>query len=547
MSATLDTRIDNLVDRGTKLFSDKSSLDSLRQEIAENFYPERASFTRQTYLGEDFASGLQSSYPLLVRRELGDAFSSALRPSELQWFEITVDDDEDLNQESRAWLERATRIQRRAMYDRVTNFVRATKQGDHDFASFGEAVISVEYEPRNVALLYRNWHLRDCAWSEATDGSVGEMHIKWTPTVSEIEKRFPGKLHPSLQEALRKEPGRTVQCRRIVLLADDYQTQVPGRRWPYKWVSVIVDAENKVLLEEVSTRNRGFVVPRWQTVSGSQYAHSPATIIGLPDARLIQAMTLTLLEAGEMAVRPPMLASAEVIREDVQNFAGGITWIDADYDKRKQDVLRQLNEDHSGLPFGMDFADRVQQQLAAVFYLNKLTLPPTEHEMTAYETRERVKEYLRIARPLFEPAEQEYNGGLCDATFDELFWRGAFGALQDIPEQLQGRKTHYKFESPLHEAVERQDAVTFLEGQQMLAEAVQFDPSTRYVTKARKALRDALKAIKYKADWMHDEDDVERMATEMAEQQQAATELAAVGEGAQAAERLGKASAALAP
>jgi hypothetical protein len=42
-------------------------------------------------------------------------------------------------------------------------------------------------------------------------------------------------------------------------------------------------------------------IPRWQTVSGSQYSYSPATVAALPDARLIQAMTFTLLEAGEKA------------------------------------------------------------------------------------------------------------------------------------------------------------------------------------------------------------------------------------------------------
>jgi hypothetical protein len=50
-----------------------------------------------------------------------------------------------------------------------------------------------------------------------------------------------------------------------------------------------------------------YVIPRWQTVSGSQYAYSPATVAALPDARLIQAMTLTFFEAGEKATNPPMV------------------------------------------------------------------------------------------------------------------------------------------------------------------------------------------------------------------------------------------------
>lgn len=540
----MDTRYQTLIARGDKLFIDKAPYDSLCQEIAEHFYPERADFTRTRYLGSDYASRLMSSYPVLVRRELGDSFGATLRPSELSWFETTVEDDEKLSRESKAWLEKASKTQRRAMYDRATNFVRSAKEGDHDYSSFGGTVISSDFNPRSNAMLYRTWHLRDCAWTDGIDGQVNELHINWSPTLAELNKLFPGKLHPTAQEALGKEPNRKIKCRRIVLMAEDYQEG--NQRWPHAWVSIYVDVENQHPLEEVSIRTRGHVVPRWQTVSGSQYPFSPATIVGLADARLIQAMTLTLLEAGEMAVRPPMLATTKIVREDVQLYAGGITWIDAEHDKRKQDVLRPLNGDTRALPFGLDFSETIESRLSAIFYLNKLGLPPADHERTAYEVREIIKEYLRIARPLFEPAENEYNGGLCEATFEELLPRGAFGPLHHIPKELRGRDVRFKFESPLHEAIDRQAAVTLLEGSQLIKEAMDLDGSVRYVPRMRVGVRDALKGIKFRADWMNDDAEVEAAAQAAVAAEQQAQQLATVGEGAMAAERLGKASAALA-
>jgi hypothetical protein len=47
---------------------------------------------------------------------------------------------------------------------------------------------------------------------------------------------------------------------------------------------------------------------------GLAYAYSPATVVALPDARLLQQMTLTLLEAGQKAVDPPLKATSEAIR-----------------------------------------------------------------------------------------------------------------------------------------------------------------------------------------------------------------------------------------
>ena len=66
----------DLAKLGRKLLSDKGSLNSLHQEIAENFYPERADFTQQRWLGQDFAANLMSSYPVIARRDLAEQLST---------------------------------------------------------------------------------------------------------------------------------------------------------------------------------------------------------------------------------------------------------------------------------------------------------------------------------------------------------------------------------------------------------------------------------------------------------------------------------------
>ncbi|MTV47254.1 portal protein, partial [Streptococcus pneumoniae] len=81
---------------------------------------------------------------------------------------------------------------------------------------------------------------------------------------------------------------------------------------------------------------------------GSQYAHSPAVVAALPDARLLQQITAVILEAGEKAITPPMVGVQEAIRGDVAVYAGGITWVDAEYDERLGEVLRPMTSDKSG-------------------------------------------------------------------------------------------------------------------------------------------------------------------------------------------------------
>ena len=88
----MEQRARDIVKIGNKLFDQKHEMDSLWQEIALNFYPERADFTTKRNAGEEFSDHLFSSYPVLARRELGNMLAASLRPRSQKWFSLHVDD-----------------------------------------------------------------------------------------------------------------------------------------------------------------------------------------------------------------------------------------------------------------------------------------------------------------------------------------------------------------------------------------------------------------------------------------------------------------------
>lgn len=527
-----------LFEQGENLFSKRSTLMNLWQEIAENFYPERADFTITRTVGTNFADNLTTSYPLLVRRDLGNYFSFMLRPTDKSWFHMSVPENINQDSDARAWMDYATAIQRRAMYDRATLFIRATKEGDHDFASFGQCVISIELNRDRSNLLYRCWHLRDVAWSENADGKIGSVFRRWKPTARDLVNLFgASKLHAQTVRDAEKDPFKEADCRHMVVEAD----MVDGSfNTPY--VSIYYDVEHNHVIEQIGVYSPIYVIPRWQTVSQSQYAFSPATIAALPDARLLQAMTYTLLEAGEKHTNPPMIAVQEAIRSDVSVYAGGITWVDAAYDERLGEVLRPLTQDKSGMPLGIDMARDSRAMLAEAFYLNKLNLPQRAPEMTAYEVGQRIQQYIRDALPLFEPMELEYNGAICEETFSLLLRNGAFGSPYDLPKSLRGADIQFKFESPLHEAIEREKGNRLLEAEQFVAGAVQLDPSAVFLLDAKTALREVLNGIGVPASWVHTEEEVQAAVDQQNQQVETQQTLANMQQGADAAKTLGEAN-----
>jgi hypothetical protein len=484
------------------LFNGRGQLISLWQEISENFYTERADFTLRRDPGDTFVDNLESSYPLLVRRDLGDQIGMMLRQTNRPWFHMAPSDDGRATNNAKRWLESAEKTMRRAMYDRVSRFTRATKEADHDFAAFGQAVLSVRLGRNGDTLLYRCWHLRDVVWAEDDDGKICLVALRWKPTCRELKRIFGSKVSSKVDQYLtQNKPFEKIDCYHIVIASDLFDAD--SRGMPYQ--SIYYECTHEHELERVPVRNNEYVIPRWQTVSGSQYAYSPASVIALPDGRLLQAMTGTLMETGERLANPPLVATKDAVRSDVQAFSGGITWIDMDYDEKMGPALRELTSDSRGMPVGMEMQRDVRLLLREYFYLNKLSMPQRGPEMTAYEVGQRVQEYIRGALPIFEPMESDYNGQLCEATFNLMAQHGAFGSPLDMPPELQGADFQFRFESPLHDAIEEQKGHKFIEMKSLIAEAVALDQSALALPDVKVALRDALAGIKTPATWIRDE------------------------------------------
>jgi hypothetical protein len=499
-----------------RLFEKKSNLDSLNQEIAELFFPERATFTREMCLGEDFASDLFDSYTVRARRDLGNAFSAMLRPRGQDWFSIRVSGgvNDDLSAHAKAWLEGAATVMRRVFYDQRTRFVRAMKETDQDYAAFGNGVITCEPTRDRGSLLYRNWHPADVAWDEDESGFPCPIVRRDKMTAWQLS-RNPANNLPDRVRTAANDPKKMYDEFDVVhfVMPVDEWANYSDQKVRQSWVSVYVLKEPETLLRVEGTRSKRYIIPRWGTVSGSQYGISPATITMLPDARMLQTLARILMEAGEKAVDPPTIATKGAVLSDINTFAGGTTWIDKVYDERSGVALRTL-EQGGDLRFGTEMLVSVRQALADGFYLNKLTLP--QGGKTAYETARLVEEFIRAAIPLFEPLETEYTQPVLEASFSELMLLGTFGPPDTFPDELRGQNVEFTFSNPLQQALDEQKANKFFGLGQLLAAAANMEQAQQLRSGQQinltEAFRDAGMATT-PATWWNDEQEDDGQAT----------------------------------
>lgn len=224
----------------------------------------------------------------------------------------------------------------------------------------------------------------------------------------------------------------------------------------------------------------------------------------MPDARMLQQISLTLLEAGQKAVDPPLKVTKDVVGA-VNTYPGGLTWVDEEYDERLGPAIEPIvGGNPPALAWGERKEEKIESMLADMFYLSKLSLPPAEvdGDMTKWEAQQRVEEYIRGALPLFELMEVEYNGGLCEETFQQCLDLNLFGPMNDIPAALRGQEVRWRFESPLQEAHERAKAQAFMQVANLTQIAAAADPSVIHDVNIGKGLRDAVTGSGAPADWL---------------------------------------------
>ena len=81
------------------------------------------------------------------------------------------------------------------------------------------------------------------------------------------------------------------------------------KRIRHPFISIYIDVENRTYLHERGAPVFNHVIGRHRTLSGLPYGFSPMALNSLPDARMLQDMSLVILEQGQKSVDPPTIGA----------------------------------------------------------------------------------------------------------------------------------------------------------------------------------------------------------------------------------------------
>lgn len=339
-------------------------------------------------------------------------------------------------------------------------------------------------------------------------GRIDHLQRKMPMTARNLvgKKAWAANLHSDIKQAATQDPTKEFKIRHIVLPTDEIYGDDKAKRRQYKnqpFISLYVDCDHQCILGEGGLPVFNYVVPRWRTLGGFPQGFSPATITALPDGRMLQSLARIILEQGEKAVDPPVVAKGEIFRDAVNLYAGGFTYADLENDEKLQDVLQVLSNG-GNLSVGMEMKADVRNLIAEAFLLNKLTFPMLDG-MPILQVQALLEESKRNLLPFFGPVESEYHLPLLDTAFQMAVRNNQFD-FQEMPEALQDADVTFVFESPLSSREGRQTLASFQESIQVLAASAEFDETIPSLMNIKTMTKDAIKGTGAKADWFNDEE-----------------------------------------
>lgn len=428
------------------------------QMVAEFFWPERANFTLDRTQGTDWQDGLFTGVMQTMRRDFGNRLGAVTRPPNQEWFRLVAKPEEMMKDDAiRYWCDMATRIQRRALYNRNANYADAMSVSDQDFVTFGNAVTWCAYNRQQNGLIFRSVHLRDCVWAVNEYNLVDELYERIKMPVGHAIRMFGIDKLPEEWRRLAQKPEGLLEEVVVIRAAmpvdpEDYS----GFRPPRNMRCAILYFTDECKGYESGALGESFCelfpynVRRWMPL-GEPWGRSLCTTVALADARTLNVAEMAALKAIEMVADPPRWADDEAVIGEVELRAGGVTFIDSTNLAQGRDPLGKIE---GGDPRTvMEYMMYKRNQMATQWFETLWKFP--DRKMTAYETGERLEMMTQDATPVFQPIEAD-NARQMDVVFSKISAKNGFPPPPD--GLIMDGEADWEFETPVTQSLKKMRA-----------------------------------------------------------------------------------------
>jgi hypothetical protein len=513
-----DSRADSIIREHEQMASDRGIWEAHWREVAERVLPRANWFnvTNKTE-GEKKTEKVFDATSGIALERFAAAMESMLTPRTQRWHRLKTRQVEMMDDpEIQAYLDEVTNILFQVRYSPKANFASQVHETYMSLGAFGSGAIFIDDVPR-LGIRYKSIHLSEIYFTENFAGVIDKVHRKFEMTARQAAQKWGYDNVPEkIRTALEKSPEKKFEFLHCVKPNEDIK---PGMR-NYRgmpFASYYIAIDSREMLSEGGYNSFPYAVSRYVTGPKEIYGRSPAMTV-LPDIKMINEMSKTVIRAAHKIVDPPLLLQEDGVLQAFNMRPGALNYGGVD-DQGRQTV--QPLQTGARVDIGLDMMDQRRRVINDAFLITLFQILVEAPNMTATEAMLRAQEKGALLAPTMGRQQSEMLGPMIERELDIL---GRNRMLPPMPESLAnlGGEVDIEYVSPLNRAQRAEEGVAILRTLEAVTPLAQIDPSVMMIFNPEAIARELSEINGVPAKILRTKEEVEAIKEEQAQAAQAA-------------------------
>lgn len=526
-----------VIDRATKLSSDRAVWDTLWQDIGNLVMPRKAEIRSiQTSPDTSKQDRLFDGTAIRANMILANGQLAWMTPMESRWFSFDPPHELKGNDKVEQWFRAVT--ERMHLELARSNFYTEVHEGYLDRGAFGTATMTCEEGKRSL-LNFRSLTCGSYSIAEDSEGFVDTLCREVKLTLRAARDMFG---EENLPEKLRKQLGEAKQLDVIHAFlhlvfprVDRDPSKNDGENKPI--ASVYVHAGEKKICRIGGYDEQNFFATRFLKWGDHAYGWSPAWV-ALPESRQLNFLEKQMDALAETAAFPRLLIPTGY-KGTINLKANGITYFDANGQEPKEWLTSGRYD------VGKDRAEIKRKAIEDAYHVDLFKMfAQLDKQMTAREVAERSAEKLIQFSPTFSRMTTEFFNPLLIRCFAIGLRAGIF---PQPPRELVLTDTagafipdpQVSYSSRIALAIKNLENSSFFRTMEGIMPLAQVRPEILDNFDLDEIVRDLGRNEGLPSRWLTDEDDVAEMRNARAQQVEQAQRMAMLEQGASAMQKAG--------
>ena len=462
---------EDIFTRFKRLKTNRSVWESHWEEVAERVLPRSRIFTGEQTPGDKRTSKLYDATAALACERFASAVESLLTPRGARWHQLRSTNPL-LNRDHgvRLWFDQVTEIMFAHRYSPKAFFSSQMHEGYMSIGAFGTAGMFVDEHPEG-GMMYRHIHLSDLFLAENEMGRIDTVFRKFKVTARQALRMFEdGDLSDNIRKLAADKPDEEVELLHVCCPRTDRDSAMRDRK-NRKYFSGYYEVKEEQLIEESGMDDMGYILSRYNTGPREIYGRSPAMTI-LPEIKMINEMSKTVIRAGQKAVDPPLIIADDGVILPVNSKPGSATF--ARMDGRSQAPIQPLFTG-ARVDIGLEMMEQRRKMINDSFLVTLFAILVESPQMTATEVLQRAQEKGALLAPTVGRQQSETLGPLIEREFSVLAEQGLIPPKPPLLEEAGG-EYEIEYVSPLTQAMRAPEGVGILRTLESVQAIAAIDP-----------------------------------------------------------------------